>query len=110
MGIHRRNTHSIPLLDWLITVLLQMVEFYLILAVVGAASFWNILAPLIGTVVMLLGGYCGEVGYLNAWVGFIIENGFGWLYIPYEIFAGEAGKASADKAPEFVKSALARCA
>ena len=92
-------------IDWLITVPLQMVEFYLILAAVGAASsgiFWRLL---IGTVVMLLGGYCGEVGYLNAWVGFIIGMA-GWLYILYEIFAGEAGKASADKAPESVKSAF----
>ena len=54
-------------IDWLITVPLQMVEFYLILAAVGVASagiFWRLL---IGSVVMLLGGYCGEVGYLNAW-------------------------------------------
>ncbi len=92
-------------IDWLITVPLQMVEFYLILAAVGVASagiFWRLL---IGSVVMLLGGYCGEVGYLNAWVGFIIGMA-GWLYILYEIFAGEAGKASAEKAPESVKSAF----
>ena len=92
-------------IDWLITVPLQMVEFYLDPCGCWRSFGWNILAPLIGTVVMLLGGYCGEVGYLNAWVGFIIGMA-GWLYILYEIFAGEAGKASADKAPESVKSAF----
>ena len=91
-------------IDWLITVPLQMVEFYLILAAVGAASsgiFWRLL---IGTVVMLLGGYCGEVGYLNAWVGFIIGTA-GWLYILYEIFAGE-GQSISRQSPSPVKSAF----
>jgi bacteriorhodopsin len=30
----------------------------------------------------------------------------GWFYILYEIFAGEAGKLSAEQAPESVKSAF----
>ena len=53
-------------IDWLITVPLQMVEFYLILAAVGKANsgmFWRLL---IGSVVMLVGGYLGEAGYINA--------------------------------------------
>jgi bacteriorhodopsin len=92
-------------IDWLITVPLQMVEFYLILAAVGAASsgiFWRLF---IGSLVMLLGGYAGEVGYLAVWPAFIIGMA-GWLFILYEIFAGEAGKASANNAPESVKSAF----
>jgi bacteriorhodopsin len=92
-------------IDWLITVPLQMVEFYLILAAVGAASagiFWRLF---IGSLVMLLGGYAGEVGALAVWPAFIIGMA-GWLFILWEIFAGEAGKASAEKAPESVKSAF----
>jgi len=81
-------------IDWLITVPLQMVEFYLILAAVGKANsgmFWRLL---IGSVVMLVGGYLGEAGYINAMLGFIIGMA-GWVYILYEIFSGEAGKVAA---------------
>ena len=44
-------------IDWLITVPLQMIEFYLILVAVRkakAGSFWRML---IGSLVMLIGGY-----------------------------------------------------
>ena len=81
-------------IDWLITVPLQMVEFYLILAAIGKANsgmFWRLL---IGSLVMLIGGYLGEAGYINATLGFIIGMA-GWVYILYEVFSGEAGKAAA---------------
>jgi len=81
-------------IDWLITVPLQMVEFYLILAAVrkvDGAIFWRLL---IGSLVMLIGGYLGEAGYINSTLGFIIGIA-GWIYILYEIFSGEAGKAAA---------------
>ena len=81
-------------IDWLITVPLQMVEFYLILAAIGKANsgmFWRLL---LGSVVMLVGGYLGEAGYINATLGFIVGMA-GWIYILYEIFSGEAGKAAA---------------
>jgi len=92
-------------IDWLITVPLLMVEFYLILRAIGEVSggiFWRLM---IGTLVMLVGGYAGEVGYINEWLGFIIGMA-GWAYILYEVFAGEAGKMSADQAPASVKSAF----
>jgi bacteriorhodopsin len=81
-------------IDWLITVPLLMVEFYLILAAVGKANsgmFWRLL---IGSIVMLVGGYLGEAGYINSMLGFVIGMA-GWIYILYEIFSGEAGKAAA---------------
>ena len=91
--------------DWLITVPLQMIEFYIILAAVAAVSagiFWRLL---IGTLVMLCAGYAGEAGFINAWAGFIVGLA-GWAYILYEIFAGEAGKAAADKCPAAVQTAF----
>ena len=81
-------------IDWLITVPLQLVEFYLILAAVKKVPtgiFWRIL---IGSIVMLVGGYLGEAGFINPMLGFIIGMA-GWLYILFEIFSGEAGKAAA---------------
>ena len=82
-------------IDWLITVPLQLVEFYLILSAVrkvDSGIFWRIL---IGSLVMLIGGFLGETGKIPATLGFVIGIA-GWVYILYEIFSGEAGKA-ADK-------------
>ena len=81
-------------IDWLITVPLQMVEFYLILAAVRkipSGIFWRLL---IGSLVMVIGGYLGEAGYINSMLGFIVFMA-GWIYVLYEIFSGEAGKAAA---------------
>jgi len=81
-------------IDWLLTVPLLMVEFYFILAAVTTVSvgiFWRLL---IGTVVMLIGGYVGETNVDMQTTGFIVGM-IGWLYILYEIFAGEASKANA---------------
>ncbi len=80
-------------IDWLITVPLQMVEFYLILVAVRkvpSGIFWRLL---IGSLVMLIGGYLGEAGYINSMLGFVIGMA-GWIYILFEIFSGEAGKAA----------------
>ena len=91
--------------DWLITVPLQMIEFYLILAACTAIAvgvFWRLM---VGKMVMLVGGYLGEAGFINATVGFVIGMA-GWGYILYEIFAGEAGKVAADSAPPSVQSAF----
>jgi bacteriorhodopsin len=82
--------------DWLLTVPLQIVEFYLILAaiaVVRAALFWKLM---IGSLVMLIFGYLGEVGAMDYWIAFIIGMA-GWLYIIYEIFIGEASQISASQ-------------
>ena len=91
--------------DWIVTVPLQMVEFYLILAactVVAGGVFWRLL---VGTLVMVIGGYLGEAGYINATLGFVIGMA-GWIYILYEIFAGEASKISAESAPASVQTAF----
>jgi bacteriorhodopsin len=82
--------------DWLLTVPLQIIEFYLILAaiaVVSASLFWRLL---IASVVMLIAGYLGEIGSMNVWFAFIIGM-VAWIYIIYEIFAGEASKISASE-------------
>ncbi len=92
-------------IDWLITVPLLMIEFYLILAAitkVGAGIFWRLM---VGTLVMLIGGYLGEAGYMSVWPAFIIGMA-GWAFILYEIFLGEAGKISASNAPPAVQSAF----
>ena len=64
-----------------------MIEFYLILAACTAIAvgvFWRLMIIIM---VMLVGGYLGEAGFINATVGFVIGMA-GWGYILYEIFAG----------------------
>lgn len=92
-------------IDWLITVPLLMIEFYLILAAIAKVPvgvFWRLM---IGTLVMLVGGYVGEAGYVDVMPAFIIGM-IGWIYILWEIFAGEASKINAGKAPKNVQSAF----
>jgi bacteriorhodopsin len=82
-----------------------MIEFYLILAAIAKVPggvFWRLM---IGTLVMLVGGYVGEAGYAPVWPAFIVGM-IGWFYILYEIFAGEASKINAASAPPSVQSAF----
>jgi bacteriorhodopsin len=92
-----------------------MIEFYLILSAITKVSsgiFWRLM---IGTLVMLIGGYIGEASFTDEsarifgestiMIGFVIGM-LGWAYILYEIFAGEAGQLNAEKAPESVQSAF----
>jgi bacteriorhodopsin len=92
-------------IDWLITVPLLMVEFYLILSAitkVPSGVFWRLM---ISTLVMLIGGYVGEAGYVGVWPAFIVGM-IGWAFILYEIFLGQAGKINAESAPPSVQSAF----
>ena len=91
-------------IDWILTVPLQMVEFFLILVAAGAAvssgAFWRLL---VGTLVMVVGGYLGEAGHISVLLGFIIGM-IGWAVIIWEIFRGEASQAATTK--ESVTSAF----
>ena len=81
-------------IDWLITVPLLMLEFYFVLSAVKKVPgtiFWRLL---LGSLVMRIGGYAGEAGYINAMLGFVIGMA-GWVYILYEVFSGDAGKIAA---------------
>ena len=92
-------------IDWLITVPLQIVEFYLILAAVRkvpTSIFWKLL---IASIVMLVGGYLGEAGYIQPFVGFVIGMA-GWIYILFELFSGDAGQAAAKSGNRSLKTAF----
>ena len=67
-------------IDWLITVPLQIVEFYLILAavtVVPIALFWRLLGA---SLVMLVFGFLGETGLFDTNISFVIGLA-AWIYI-----------------------------
>ena len=92
-------------IDWLITVPLQIIEFYLILRVctnVSSGLFWKLLGA---SLVMLIAGFLGEIGSAPAWPAFIVGM-VAWLYIIWEVFSGEAGKLNASSGNAAAQSAF----
>jgi bacteriorhodopsin len=77
--------------DWILTVPLMCVEFYLILKVAGAKKslMWKLI---ILSVIMLITGYFGEAVFREqAWLWGLI-SGVAYFAIVYEIWFGEAKK------------------
>ena len=92
-------------IDWLITVPLQIIEFYLILKVctnVSSGLFWKLLGA---SLVMLIAGFMGETGAAPANAAGIVGV-IAWLYIIYEVFSGEAGKLNASSGNAAAQSAF----
>ena len=100
-------------IDWLITVPLQIIEFYLILKVctnVSSKLFWKLL---VASLVMLGFGFAGETHVLPEGVTesstpmiYGVVATLAWLYIIYEVFAGEAGKLNASSGNAAAQSAF----
>ena len=79
-------------IDWLLTVPLLIVEFYLILRAVtdvAASLFWKLF---VGSLVMLIFGYLGEAGIMAAWPALIIGC-LAWFYMIYTLWGGEGAAA-----------------
>ena len=92
-------------IDWLITVPLQIIEFYLILKVctnVGSGLFWKLLSA---SVLMLVFGFVGETGGADANLMGVLGL-IAWVYIIYEVFMGEAGKLNAASGNAAAQSAF----
>jgi len=91
------ETVSIRYIDWLITVPLQMVEFYIVLAAVTAVSV-GVLHRLLGfSILMLVFGYLGETGAvaaINSTTGFV-GGMLCWGLMLREIWSGEAAQVNA---------------
>ena len=92
-------------IDWLITVPLQIVEFYLILSAVNkvpSSMFWRLL---VASLVMIVFRYLGEAGYIYAIFGWIVGIA-AWIYILFELFTGAAGKAMKKSGNKALKTAF----
>ena len=95
-------------IDWLITVPLQIVEVYLILAavtIVPLLLFWKLLGA---SLLLLIFGFLGETGLFDTTLSFIFGVA-AWGYIIYEVFLGEASKlsqASANAGGQFAFNTL----
>ena len=80
--------------DWVLTVPLMCVEFYLILKIAGAKQslLWKMI---IYSLIMLITGYFGEaVDAPNAQIWGLV-SGIAYFAIVYEIWLGEASKLAA---------------
>lgn len=91
-------------IDWLITVPLQVVEFYLILAAIGVGTAIMFQRLLGASIVMLVAGYFGESGAWDVFgdssteIWFVIGM-LGWAWILYELHQGEVGEAAKSGSP-----------
>ena len=94
--------------DWILTVPLMCVEFYLILKVAGAKS--SLMWRLIGlSVIMLVTGYFGEAvfpGQAALWGGI---SGVAYFIIVYDIWLGSAKKLAVAAGGEILKAHKILC-
>jgi|TARA_B110000093_G_C12854815_1_gene360890 bacteriorhodopsin len=91
-------------IDWLLTVPLLMVEFYLIMSAVGKVPgrvFWNLFGA---STIMLIFGYMGEAGMMDHGLAFALSMA-SWFYVIWYIIKGEASQVNASLANPNVQKA-----
>jgi bacteriorhodopsin len=81
-------------IDWLLTVPLLMIEFYLVLSAVTKVPSGVFTRLLVGSIAMLVFGYLGETGMMNVTLAFVLGI-VSWGVILWEIFKGEASQINA---------------
>ncbi|MCR9183740.1 MAG: bacteriorhodopsin-like [Flavobacteriaceae bacterium] len=94
--------------DWILTVPLMCVEFYLILVVAGAkrSLMWRLIFL---SLIMLVTGYIGEViDRDNAWLWGLL-SGLAYFVIVYDIWLGRARKLAEKAGGAVLKAHKALC-
>ncbi len=91
--------------DWMLTVPLMCVEFYLITKKAGAklALLWQLI---VASLVMLVTGYIGEAIYGNesqSWIWGLI-SGIAYFYIVYLVWFGDVAKLANTAGPVVAKA------
>lgn len=94
--------------DWILTVPLMCVEFFLILKVAGAKKslMWNLI---IASVVMLVTGYLGEAVYRDQAQIWGLISGIAYFWIVYVIWFGEAKKLATQAGGAVLKAHKTLC-
>jgi len=84
--------------DWMLTVPLMCVEFYLITKKVGGTSslMWKLI---FASVVMLVTGYLGETIYRDQSVLWGVISGLAYFYIVYLVWFGDVAKLAQSASP-----------
>ncbi|MFO7823485.1 MAG: bacteriorhodopsin-like [Cyclobacterium sp.] len=91
--------------DWTLTVPLMCVEFYLLTKPFGAKGA-TLTKLIIASLVMLVTGYIGETSGLENNIFWGIISTLGYLYIVYEVFAGDVAKLSQSSDSPALKKAM----
>lgn len=105
---HMESPTFFRYVDWILTVPLMCVEFYLILKVAGAkpSLMWRLIVL---SVVMLVTGYFGEAvfpGQAALWGGI---SGLAYFIIVYDIWLGSAKKLAVEAGGEILKAHKILC-
>ena len=89
--------------DWILTVPLMCVEFYLITKKGGAkiGLLWKLITL---SVIMLVSGYLGETIFRGSSVFWGVISGAAYFYIVYLIWFGEVAKLAATSGPQVLKA------
>jgi bacteriorhodopsin len=89
--------------DWILTVPLMCVEFYLITKKAGAkvSLLWKLI---FASVIMLVTGYWGEAVARDQAAFWGLVSGLAYFYIVYEVFAGEVAKLAKASNPAVQKA------
>ena len=89
--------------DWILTVPLMCVEFYLITKKGGAkiGLLWKLITL---SAIMLVTGYLGETIFRGSSVFWGVISGAAYFYIVYLIWFGEVAKLAATSGPQVLKA------
>merc|ERR1711998_615919 len=79
--------------DWLVTVPLQICEFFFILKASGPVPSGLGLQMFLASIIMVAAGWLAEIDIAPKMVGFSVGM-IMWLYIVYQVSAGEAYELS----------------
>lgn len=77
--------------DWTLTVPLMCVEFYLLTKPFGAKGS-TLTKLILASLLMLITGYIGETSGIDSNIFWGVLSTVGYLYIVYEVFAGDVAK------------------
>lgn len=90
--------------DWTLTVPLMCVEFYLLTKPFGAKGS-TLTKLIVASLVMLITGYIGETSGIDNNIFWGVLSTLGYLYIVYEVFAGDVAKlAKSSDSPALAKA------
>lgn len=88
-------THETPTalryIDWTLTVPLMAVEFYLLTKPFGAKGV-TLFKLIVASAAMLIFGFIGETSGINNNIMWGVLSTLGYVYIVYEVFAGDIAK------------------
>lgn len=90
-------------IDWLITVPIQVVTLYFFIASLSPPPLGVFWRTLVVAIVMIVARYMGEVGFMNATLGFLIGIA-AWLYILGEVFFGKLSEINTKSSNETVQT------